>query len=298
MAGLLLSSAAWAQGMDAAPPARPGECYATVFVPAVFVTVTESLLQTPASAHNQTTPARYEWVDEKVLVPAGEVTIEVTPAQYEISEEQVLVAPAGDRSVTIPAVYKTVKDRVPVKTGPVLKAGQGGDAGNATLCLVEGTTEYQLVSRKVLVTPARSEKREVPARYKTVKHKKLVKPAETKKIMARERIRSRRVKKLMEPSRAVSVAVPAVYAEQTRQIMQTPGRMEWRAVLCETNATPALITALQTALRDASHYRGKLDGKYGAGTDAAVLAYQKAQGLPQHGVTLETLDRLGVARYE
>ena len=48
----------------------------------------------------------------------------------------------------------------------------------------------------------------------------------------------------------------------------------------------ANTTALkvQTALKNAGYYAGKLDGKIGPGTKAAVIAFQRAQGLSADGV--------------
>jgi hypothetical protein len=37
---------------------------------------------------------------------------------------------------------------------------------------------------------------------------------------------------------------PAVYETVTKRVQASDGHMEWRAVLCETNATPGLVTRL------------------------------------------------------
>lgn len=41
---------------------------------------------------------------------------------------------------------------------------------------------------------------------------------------------------------------------------------------------------VQTALKNAGHYTGKIDGKAGTGTKAAIAAFQKSQGLAADGV--------------
>ncbi len=43
-------------------------------------------------------------------------------------------------------------------------------------------------------------------------------------------------------------------------------------------------TKVQTALKNAGYYTGKVDGKAGAGTKAAIAAFQKAKGLNSDGV--------------
>lgn len=44
------------------------------------------------------------------------------------------------------------------------------------------------------------------------------------------------------------------------------------------------VNKVQSALKAAGYYTGKVDGKAGAGTKAAVAAFQKAQGLNADGV--------------
>ena len=55
----------------------------------------------------------------------------------------------------------------------------------------------------------------------------------------------------------------------------------------------APVRKLQTALKNAKYYTGKIDGQYGASTYDAVRAFQKANGIKVDGVAgLATLDRL------
>lgn len=46
----------------------------------------------------------------------------------------------------------------------------------------------------------------------------------------------------------------------------------------------ASVSRVQTALKNAGHYNGKIDGKAGSGTKAAISAFQKSQGLTADGV--------------
>lgn len=52
--------------------------------------------------------------------------------------------------------------------------------------------------------------------------------------------------------------------------------------------------ALQTGLKEAGYYGGAIDGSFGAGSRAALQAFQQAEGLSTGGATLETLDRLSL----
>lgn len=51
--------------------------------------------------------------------------------------------------------------------------------------------------------------------------------------------------------------------------------------LIRVNTTPEKV---QRALKNAGYYTGKIDGKVGPGTKAAIVAFQKAQGLRADGV--------------
>ena len=62
--------------------ALPGECYAKVFVPPKYRTVTEKTLLKEASEQIEIIPAQYEVVDEKVLVETASERWDDDPAEY------------------------------------------------------------------------------------------------------------------------------------------------------------------------------------------------------------------------
>jgi len=70
--------------------------------------------------------------------------------------------------------------------------------------------------------------------------------------------------------------------------------LKWRPILCKTNINPSIVSELQRALKKAKFNPGPIDGVYGVLTRAAVSRYQKAKGLSQGALTLETLKSLGV----
>jgi hypothetical protein len=53
------------------PNAKPGECYARVFVPPTYKTTSSRVLVHEASEHLRIVPAKYRWVDKTVLVRAS-----------------------------------------------------------------------------------------------------------------------------------------------------------------------------------------------------------------------------------
>ena len=98
----------------------------------------------------------------------------------------------------------------------------------------------------------------------------------------------------MEPPREKRVEIPAKYAPVTKRTLVADGQMAWRPVLCETNLTRDTVRSIQAALDRAGHSPGPVDGVLGQQTVSAVHSYQKAKGLSTGGITIATLDSLGV----
>lgn len=108
------------------PNARPGECYAKVFIPPVYRTETDRVLEREAGERVETIPGKYGWTEKRVLVKEASEKIEVVPARYEWREEKVLVKPAVTRLQVIPAKYKTVTEKIVEAPGQVVwKPGTG-----------------------------------------------------------------------------------------------------------------------------------------------------------------------------
>ena len=98
----------------------------------------------------------------------------------------------------------------------------------------------------------------------------------------------------VSPESVKRFEVPAQYQKVSSQVKVSEGRMDWRQILCKTNATPSTITALQNALQKNGYYDGPIDGVVGPRTVSAVGRYQQAEKIAEGGLTLETLERLGV----
>ncbi len=296
------------------------ESYRIELVPARYEMVEERVLVAEETTRLVSVPATYKWAEEKVLVreayvdwkkgrgliekidnTTGEIMCRVeVPAEYKIVKKQVVDQPARVEKQVIPAVYKTVKVRkmvAPASEKKVLipakykKVGQqqlaekghlvwhevhdksmskNSRTGNR-ICLVEKPAQYRKVSKKVVVTPAKTVVTEIPAVYKTVKVKVVESAAQERKVK-----------------------IPAEYQQVSYQRKVSPGQLQWRQVLCETNTTPDVVRKLQSALERANFSPGKIDGVYGRSTAAAVESYQQAKGLATGGLTYETLKSLGL----
>lgn len=267
-----------------------------VEVPAQYDTVTERVLETPASTSwkvgrgpieridNMTgeimclieVPAKYKTVKKRVLkTPAVSKKVQV-PAEYKTERVRKLVSAAQENRVAIPAEYQTITKRMKVadaRVGWRPKGTQGvGDATGKTLCLAEVPAKYKTVKKRVVKRPAQIKKVEIPGEYKTVRVRKLISPAQEKRI-----------------------AVPAEYQTVTKRAKVTDARQEWRSVLCETNTSETLVTDIQRALQRAGFNPGPIDGVIGRQTMVAVDEFQQRKSLPRGGLTMSTIDALGVA---
>lgn len=282
------------------PDAKPGECYARVFVPPTYKTITETVLRHGASERVEVIPATYEWVEEQVLVSEASQRLEVVPAQYEWVEERVMVKEASSRKEEIPAEYEWQEEQILVKPAEtVWKKGKGpiekiDNATGEIMCLVEIPAVYKTVRKKVMVSPPSTREIPIPAEYQTVRKQVMVKPPATRTVEIPAVYKTVKVKKMVTPPQERKFEIPAEYQTVTKTEMVTDGRMEWREILCETNVSTDFVRRFQTALLNAGHNPGPIDGVIGSRTEAAMKAYQKEKGLAVGALTYETMKSLGV----
>ncbi|HEB89496.1 MAG TPA: peptidoglycan-binding protein [Deltaproteobacteria bacterium] len=287
-------------GGELLPPAKPGQCYARVFIPPTYETRTEEVLARGATESLEIIPARYETVEEQVLVEAASQRIEVIPAEYGWVEEKVLVSPASSRLEEVPAKYEWQEEKILVKPAhTVWKKGKGpiqkiDSATGEIMCLVEVPAEYKTVRKRVQISPPTTREIPIPAKYKTVKRQVVTKPASTRTIEIPAKYKTVKVRKLVEPAHERRIPIAAKYQTITKRVRVSDGEMAWRQILCETNTTPDIVKNMQRALGSAGFAPGPIDGIVGRQTLAALRDYQKAKGLPTGGVTLATLKSLGV----
>jgi len=175
--------------------AKPGECYAKVFVPPTFKTVTERVLVKDASETIEAIPAKYEWVEEKILVKDASTQLEPVAAEFAMGERTIQVDPGH----TDWEINKN-KNCVNPKDQPA----------RDVFCLVNHPPASKTVQIQNQVRPASVKEVCIPAEYQTVRKQKLVAPATTKKI-----------------------CIPAEYETVEKTVKVCPGRMAWRLVNCD-----------------------------------------------------------------
>ena len=134
---------------------------------------------------------------------------------------------------------------------------------------------YKTETRQVVDKPASFREETIAAVYKTEARQVIDRAAATREI-----------------------DVSAVYETVSTQVKVADGRVERRAVLCESNATPTKIRELQVALRTAGLNPGAIDGRIKASVMSAVGAYQTSKRLPVDDgrvINIDTVKALGMS---
>ena len=289
-------------------------------VPPKFEWVEKKVMVRPPIKKLVPVPAKYEIVKEKVLVepektvwkkgtdPAQKIAgatgdimcLVKIPARYKIIKKRVLKSPATTKVVEIPAEYKTIKVKKLVQPAQVKKikvpavrkkitktvldappsfvwkkagepVGKGFSFTGHQICLVETPPKAIKITKTVVETPASTKEVVVPAEFKTMK-----------------------VAKIVEPAKEIKIPVPAQYTTVTKLVKVAEPTMRWQRILCKTNMSADIIAAIQDALNKKGYNAGKVDGKLGRQTYAALERFQKDKGLATGGITYETLKALGI----
>lgn len=182
--------------LTALPPnARPGECYAKVYVPATFKTVSERVLVRDASETIEVIPAKYEWVEERVMVKPESRELVPYPAEFAMREQTIQVSPGHTE-------WEINED--PNCVNPKKEPARD------VFCLVTHPPEMQTVQSQVQVKPAGVKEICTPAQYDTVRKQKLVTPATTRKV-----------------------CTPAEYSTVEKTVKVCDARMAWKRVICD-----------------------------------------------------------------
>jgi hypothetical protein len=265
-------------------------------VPAQYETVTEKVLERAAyttwkkgrgpveRVDNGTgeimclveVPAKYKIIKKRILKSKATTRKESIPAKYIVKSVRKLIAAASKQEVEIPAEYKTVTKRIKTADAKTswVKNGVKGDGKKTarTLCMVQIPAKFTTVKKRVVKTPASVKTIAIPAAYQAQKVRKLVTAAQEKRI-----------------------EIPAVKQMVTKRIRVSSPKLEWRSILCETNMTKNMNLKIQNALHQAGYNPGTIDGVIGRQTLVAVDEFQKKNNLPTGGLTLLTLEKLGIS---
>lgn len=208
-------------GGDLLPPnAKPGECYARVFIPPEFKKVTERVLAKAEGERLEVIPAKYQWAEERVLVSEASEKLMPVPPTYKTMTEKVLISPeetywtfgtSGIRSAKGANAKLADANRLSIASSMGLNTS-GAQIGQ---CFAEYyvPAKYGTRTEKMLKSEASSKLEVIPAKYETVTEKVLV----------------------SEPSEKV-VTVPAQYKTVTEKVLVKPAYTTWKVSECSGGA--------------------------------------------------------------
>jgi hypothetical protein len=336
------------------PPAKPGQCFAKVKVPAKYQTKSKRILIQKASSSRVLVRApQYRWTNKKVLVRKATYRNRVIPAQYRNKTRRVLVKPAYNTwrkghgaitridnmtgqimcRVTVPAVYKTVSQRVLVRkvqnirtfVPAVYKTVKQKQRVSAALYkTVHRPARYKTQNYRVKVAGARYVWKPVlcqtnaPKNYRKAvvqrkpvvrtqaKYKKQYKrssgitrqqylqvmnaslPARKKPAVKKAVVKKPEIKK---PEMVEPVVAPAKEAA-----VKKPAKVNKAEKPSKTAIKQNIVYGIQAALKTKGFNPGKLDGKMGPTTAAALKAFQSSRGLPVGVLSKDTFRALGLVR--
>ncbi|MDB9882268.1 peptidoglycan-binding protein [Bacteroidia bacterium] len=181
------------------------------------------------------------------------------PAQYKTVSKRVLASAASSIEVTILGKSKTVTKRVMVSS-PVTR---------------EET--IPAVYKTVMTAAPKIIENDVPAQYQTI----------TKTVVD-------------VPASLREIDIPAEYKTVTKRVLVKAGSFsEYREVVCSKNITSQLVRQVQRALLAKGYTVSPAgtDNVLGKDTRAALIKYQKDNGLPVGNTNVETMKHLGIKGY-
>ncbi len=292
-------------------------------VPAVYREEQREVVVKPSYSRILTFPAEYKTVEEKLLIEpskvvwqkgtgpvqkiddtTGEIMCRVQlPAVYETFETQVVEKAARTSVVPAPAVRETytaslldsdsMEKRTPIEAtyedvtkyktlddatftwvqGTPGDADELGEHTGNVVCVKENPAVIKTIRQTLVSSAGGFESKEIPAIYEE-------KP----------------VQRLANDATFTTTPVVEITKAFNTRTKIADAHFEWRPVLCETNVTDELVSNVQQALVDKGYDLDLTPGLLSSDTFKAIEAFQQDENLPQGGLTMATLEALGVER--
>ncbi len=158
---------------------------------------------------------------------------------------------------------------------------------------------YENRSFQKLTADAMANTTEIPAQYGSVSYQKLSADAAVSSTEIPAEYGTRTYKKLAADASTDATETAAQYNNITKRVLvKAGGFTEWKEVVCESDITPDLYRKVQEALVAKGYNIGTagIDGAFGAASKAALVKFQRDNGLPVGQMDIETLKALGINR--
>ncbi len=242
---------------------------------------------------------------------------EVIPARYEMQTQHVMVAPehqewvrsrgiATGAALVTPDDHEAVRYRAdgmltwPGKDAPAIPVSQETadylQRGSAqdVWCLKVVPAAYEDHQVRVMVAPEQTHSIDVPAVTRSVRRVVVDTPAHVEDVTVPAVTEKRKVREVVTPAHTDTVEIPAVYQDVRKSRVVRDAEPVWREVLCDKNASPEVVTAIQHALVEHGYNPGPIDGHLGSQTVAAMQKFEADRNLAQGQVSVEAVQALGV----
>ena len=187
------------------PPAKSGECYAKVSVPAKYKTEQVDVLLKEPTERFQITPAKFDERTKRVMTREASSTLKAVQPVLEVEKDNFLVAPARTQWVR-----DSLKGNIPLSDGEksdLSAAGVKIEDVPVGSCLYEHYTPDSIkqIPNRVLISEATEKLSTTPATYRKGSESVLTKPA---------------FKRLIE--------VPAVFKKKQERVLIEAAHSVWQ----------------------------------------------------------------------
>jgi len=308
-AAFVLAGAGFADGGANFPYAPPpdgkvGECFARVLIPAQFESYTEQQTIDDGGNRISVSQPQFAAINQQYMVRDASYRYEVRQPVYRAVTEQIMVRPGYRTLHVVPGEYRNVTEQIQISE-PRLSWKPGSSLGSMAgvkmtqtrqgevYCLVEEPGEVQNVTKRVQVRSESVREVAVPPVYKTVTREVMIDPGGVRKVSVAGRYGSISMQQLVQPARQMNNHIAPQRRAVTRKRQISGESFAWIKVLCETNATPAAISEVQTMLHKQGYYQGSITGSTDATTEAAIASYQQQMNINHGGfLSLQTIESL------
>jgi hypothetical protein len=252
-------------------------------------------------------PAVYKNVTSRVLVRSAKTINNFVPAIYKTVKQKRMIAPAQYRTVNTPARYKTQNYRV--------KVGGSRYIWRSILCQTNAPKNYRraVVKHKAMAKARTTNKyrkphgitqaqylkvmNAMPVKRKTLNKAVAVpKKAKATKPQIPDLAAMEKVKKVTKPQMPDLAAMEKVKKQAPEPVAKKDATEKKADRPTKTTMKKNIVFGIQAALKSKGYNPGKVDGKMGPNTAAALKAFQSSRGLPVGVLTKDTFRALGLIR--
>ncbi len=223
------------------PPAKSGECYAKVRVPAKYRTEKVDVLVKQGTDRFQITPARFEDRTKRVTIKEASSTLRAIQPVLSVEQDNFVVSPASTR-----LVRNSLQSSVPVSEGEkrdLALAGLKAEEIAVGSCVYEHYRPATIkeVPNQVLISEATEELSTIAAKFRDATESVLIQPSHKRLIAVPASYKTKPERVLVEPATAVwkvgtgpimkidrmtgeimcRIDVPAVYKTVDTQVVET-----------------------------------------------------------------------------